>query len=81
MAELEFKTNVPSVETQEASRAENTFTRDELFALYKQQNEMIEQLRATIANLSGVLVPGTIRRLLQHKADGIDIWGFNRILP
>ena len=80
MAELEFKTNVPSVETQEASRAENTFTRDELFALYKQQNEMIEQLRATIANLSETVayltrkIYGTSREKLPITGQ-LDIFG------
>ena len=80
MAELEFKTNVPGVEAQEESRAENTFTRDELFALYKQQLEMIEQLRATIANLSETVayltrkIYGTSREKLPITGQ-LDIFG------
>ena len=80
MAELEFKTNVPGVETQDGSRAVDTFTRDELFALYKQQVEMIEQLEATIANLSETVayltrkIYGTSREKLPITGQ-LDIFG------
>ena len=74
MAGTEFKVNIPETAQWPTSQDVGSFTWDQLFSLCQQQAKTLEELQATIANLSETVAYLT-RKLYGRSREKLPIIG------